>query len=192
MRSRPGSTATPIAPKQRTSTTAWPISGSVRGGSGRLTSVCFNASNFPRSRRSTRRKRRMRVTHRSPRRCSPRAISPGLKPNLCRSKPATRRGRLRAPAELDPFLNRTPRRNLGCRRRRGALEQDPIAAAILKARMRAGLTQQQLADRLHTDQGNIARLERNRSQATVRTLKRVAEATGHELVVNFRRSSNKR
>jgi transcriptional regulator with XRE-family HTH domain len=55
--------------------------------------------------------------------------------------------------------------------------------------MRAGLTQQQLADRLHTDQGNIARLERNRSQATVRTLKRVAEATGHELVINFRRFS---
>jgi ribosome-binding protein aMBF1 (putative translation factor) len=73
-----------------------------------------------------------------------------------------------------------------------APEQDPIAAALLMARMRAGLTQQQLADRLHTDQGNIARLERNRTQATVRTLKRVAEATGHELVVNFRRVSTKR
>ena len=70
-----------------------------------------------------------------------------------------------------------------------APEQDPIAVAILKARIRAGLTQQQLAERLRTDQGNIAWLERNRSQATVRTLKRVADATWHELVINFRRFS---
>jgi transcriptional regulator with XRE-family HTH domain len=69
------------------------------------------------------------------------------------------------------------------------LERDPIAAAILKARISAGLTQQQLGERLHTDQGNIARLECSRTQTTVRTLKRVAEATGHELVVNFRRFS---
>jgi transcriptional regulator with XRE-family HTH domain len=70
--------------------------------------------------------------------------------------------------------------------------RDPVAAAILKARTRAGLTQEELAKRLYTDQGNIARLERNRSQATVRTLRRVAEATGHELVINFRRSAKKR
>jgi ribosome-binding protein aMBF1 (putative translation factor) len=76
--------------------------------------------------------------------------------------------------------------------KRPAIERDPIAAAISKARRRAGLTQRELADRLHTDQGNIARLEGSRSHATVRTLRRVAEATGHELVINFRRPSNKR
>jgi transcriptional regulator with XRE-family HTH domain len=94
------------------------------------------------------------------------------------SWPSSRRSRAPPPKKISrpPAKKRAP-------------EQDPIAAAILKARMRAGLTQQQLADRLHTDQGNIARLERNRSQATVRTLKRVAEATGHELVINFRRFS---
>jgi ribosome-binding protein aMBF1 (putative translation factor) len=70
--------------------------------------------------------------------------------------------------------------------------RDPVAAAILKARTRAGLTQEELAKRLHTDQGNIARLERSRSQATVRTLRRLAEATGHELVINFRRPAKKR
>jgi hypothetical protein len=43
------------------------------------------------------------------------------------------------------------------------LERDPIAAAILKARISAGLTQQQLAERLHTDQGDIARLECSRT-----------------------------
>jgi transcriptional regulator len=47
------------------------------------------------------------------------------------------------------------------------LERDQIAVAILKARMCAGLTQREIADRLHTDHGNIARLERSRTQATM-------------------------
>jgi transcriptional regulator with XRE-family HTH domain len=55
-----------------------------------------------------------------------------------------------------------------------------------KARSAANLTQTQLAERLKTDQGNIARLERGRSQATVRTLQRIGEATGHSLVIDFR------
>jgi ribosome-binding protein aMBF1 (putative translation factor) len=55
---------------------------------------------------------------------------------------------------------------------------DPVAAAILRARTAASLTQTQLAERLKTDQGNIARLERGRTQATIRTLQRVAAATG--------------
>jgi transcriptional regulator with XRE-family HTH domain len=45
--------------------------------------------------------------------------------------------------------------------------------------------QTQLAERLKTDQGNIARLERGGSQATIRTLQRIAEATGHSLIVDF-------
>jgi transcriptional regulator with XRE-family HTH domain len=63
---------------------------------------------------------------------------------------------------------------------------DPIAAAILHARTAANLTQAQLAERLKTDQGNIARLERGQSQATIRTLKRIAEATARSLIVDFR------
>jgi ribosome-binding protein aMBF1 (putative translation factor) len=62
---------------------------------------------------------------------------------------------------------------------------DPVAAAIMRARSAAEITQAQLAERLKTDQGNIARLERGRSQATIRTLKRIAEATGHKLIVDF-------
>ena len=62
---------------------------------------------------------------------------------------------------------------------------DPVAAAIMRARTAANLTQVQLADRLKTDQGFIARLERGRTQATIRTLKRIAEATGHSLIVDF-------
>jgi hypothetical protein len=37
-----------------------------------------------------------------------------------------------------------------------------------------------------TDQGNIARLERGRTQATIRMLQRIAAATGHSLLVEFR------
>ncbi len=60
------------------------------------------------------------------------------------------------------------------------------ADAGIRARPNAGLTQQQLAQRLKTHQGNIARLERNRTHATVRTLQRIATATGHRLVIDFR------
>jgi ribosome-binding protein aMBF1 (putative translation factor) len=93
----------------------------------------------------------------------------------------------RTRAKSTPLLRKSRRPSSKVQR---ASVPDPIAAVILKARVRAGLTQQQLADRLHTDQANIARLERSRTQATVRTLKRIAEATGHELVVNFRRRSS--
>ena len=65
--------------------------------------------------------------------------------------------------------------------------RDPVAAAIVRARMNAELTQEQLAERLKTHQGNIARLEHGRTQATVRTLKRIAAATGHRLIIDFRK-----
>jgi transcriptional regulator with XRE-family HTH domain len=61
-----------------------------------------------------------------------------------------------------------------------------VAAAIVRA---AGTrtTQEQLAQRLSTNQGNIARLERSHSQATVRTLKRFAAATGSLSIFRPRR-----
>jgi transcriptional regulator with XRE-family HTH domain len=49
------------------------------------------------------------------------------------------------------------------------------------------LTQEQLAERLKTHQSTIARLEHGRTQVTVRTLKRIATATGHRLVIDFRK-----
>jgi DNA-binding XRE family transcriptional regulator len=67
-----------------------------------------------------------------------------------------------------------------------APSRDPVAATILRARSAANLTQTQLAERIKTDQGNIARLERGRTQATIRTLQRVAAATGHSLIADFR------
>lgn len=52
---------------------------------------------------------------------------------------------------------------------------------IRQARLEAGLTQAQLAERLGSSQPEVARLERAGANPTVRTLERVLRATGHRL-----------
>ena len=53
-----------------------------------------------------------------------------------------------------------------------------IARAVIKARIAAGLTQEQLAQRMGTTQPVIARLESGRAKPSMSTLLRVAQATG--------------
>lgn len=55
------------------------------------------------------------------------------------------------------------------------------AETIRSARLRAGLTQRELAERLGTTQSAIARLEAADSNPTVSTLERVLDATGHRM-----------
>ena len=55
------------------------------------------------------------------------------------------------------------------------------AALIRRARVDAGLTQQQLAGRLGVSQAALARLERTGTNPTVATLDRVLRATGRRL-----------
>jgi transcriptional regulator with XRE-family HTH domain len=59
------------------------------------------------------------------------------------------------------------------------------AAAMIAARARAGLTQQQLAERVHTTQAVIAGLESGRVKPSTRTLERLAAATGMRLRISF-------
>ena len=67
-----------------------------------------------------------------------------------------------------------------------ALEDEfSLAATLIEARARAGLTQQQLADRMHTTQAVIARLESGRVKPSTRTLQRLAAATGMRLRISF-------
>jgi ribosome-binding protein aMBF1 (putative translation factor) len=67
-----------------------------------------------------------------------------------------------------------------------ALEDEfTLAAAMIEARARAGLTQQQLAERMHTTQAAIARLESGRVKPSTRTLERLAAATGLRLRISF-------
>lgn len=53
-----------------------------------------------------------------------------------------------------------------------------IAAELLRARLRAGLSQAELAARMRTSQSTIARLESGQILPSTKTLLRVARATG--------------
>lgn len=67
-----------------------------------------------------------------------------------------------------------------------ALEEEfALAAAIAEARGRAGLTQEEVAQRMHTTQSNIARLEAGRTTPSTRTLEKFAEAVGARLKISF-------
>lgn len=60
-----------------------------------------------------------------------------------------------------------------------------IARELIAARVRAGLTQAELAEKMHTTQSTIARLESGRALPSLRTLSRYAEATGTRAVVRL-------
>ena len=72
------------------------------------------------------------------------------------------------------------------RREYEALEEEfALASAIIEARSRAGLTQEELAARMETSQSAIARLESGRMIPSGGTLKRFAKATGTRLRISF-------
>ena len=60
-----------------------------------------------------------------------------------------------------------------------------LARQFIKARGAAGLTQQELADRMEISRSHIVRLEGGKMMPSTRTLNRFAEATGHRVVINF-------
>lgn len=60
-----------------------------------------------------------------------------------------------------------------------------LARAVIHARVTAGLTQQQLAQRMKTTQSVIARLESGRTRPSTQTLERLALATGTRLHISF-------
>jgi ribosome-binding protein aMBF1 (putative translation factor) len=67
-----------------------------------------------------------------------------------------------------------------------ALEDEfSLASAMIQARTHAGLTQEQLAERMHATQAVIARLESGRVKPSTRTLERLAAATGMRLRISF-------
>ena len=62
-----------------------------------------------------------------------------------------------------------------------------LARAVIAARVTAGLTQEQLAQRMDTTQSVIARLESGRTRPSTQTLERLAAATGTRLKISFER-----
>ena len=68
-----------------------------------------------------------------------------------------------------------------------ALEPEyKLASALIQLRLSKGLTQQQLAEMLHTKQASIARLESGSSLPSLSTVRRVAEALDAEFDIVLR------
>jgi len=74
-----------------------------------------------------------------------------------------------------------------------ALEEEfVLASAVIEARSRAGLTQQELARKMGTTQPVVARLESGGTRPSMRTLERLAKATGSRLLISFQPRDGKR
>ena len=72
------------------------------------------------------------------------------------------------------------------RREYDALEEEfALASALIAARSQAGLTQDELAEKMDTSQSAIARMESGRTIPSGSTLKRFARATGTRLRITF-------
>lgn len=60
-----------------------------------------------------------------------------------------------------------------------------VARSLIEARKDAGFTQAELAARMKTTQSAVARMESGRVPPSIRTLERVARATGTRLRIHF-------
>jgi ribosome-binding protein aMBF1 (putative translation factor) len=65
-----------------------------------------------------------------------------------------------------------------------------LATALIEARTRAEMTQEQVAQAMGTTQAAIARLESGRTKPSTRTLERFARATGMRLRISFEEPTN--
>ncbi len=74
-----------------------------------------------------------------------------------------------------------------------ALEEEfVLASVVMDVRNRAGLTQEELARKMGTTQPVVARLEGGGTRPSMRTLERLAEATGSRLLIRFEPREGKR
>jgi transcriptional regulator with XRE-family HTH domain len=64
-------------------------------------------------------------------------------------------------------------------------EEFILASAVVELRSRAGLTQEELARKMGTTQPVVARLESGRARPSMRTLERLAQATGSRVRISF-------
>jgi len=79
------------------------------------------------------------------------------------------------------------------RRAYDALDEEfALAAALIDARGQAGLSQEDVAERMRTSQQTVSRLEGGRANPSVGTLRRYAKATGTRLKISFERAKTAR
>ena len=72
----------------------------------------------------------------------------------------------------------------------GMAKEFEIASAIIAARTQAGLTQSELAQKMGAKQSQVARWEGGEQNATIKTLMRIAEATGTHLKISFEKTQS--
>ena len=73
----------------------------------------------------------------------------------------------------------------------GLAPEFELARALIEVRLKAGLTQEQLARRMNTTQPAIARLEGGQTSPSTKTLERLAQATGTHLRITFETSKKR-
>ena len=61
-----------------------------------------------------------------------------------------------------------------------------VIEAILEARVKKGMTQEQIAKKVGTKQSAIARLESGNANPTIGFLQKLAQALGKRLVIQFK------
>lgn len=104
------------------------------------------------------------------------------------AKPRPRKARLIAHDALFAKWRREP----AYRQARAELADEfDLVAELIRARTAAGLTQQQVAERMQTTQPAIARLESGGRVPSTRTLQRYAKAIGHRLRISLEPDSSK-
>jgi ribosome-binding protein aMBF1 (putative translation factor) len=63
--------------------------------------------------------------------------------------------------------------------------ENALLREMIAARVRKGLTQAELAQRMGTKQSGIARIESGRISPSIKTLRKLAEVTGSRLVLRL-------
>ncbi len=86
-----------------------------------------------------------------------------------------------------PALLRDPEFAKACEE---SAEEFALARAIIKARVDAGLSQQDLAEKMATTQSTVARLESGRHLPSMSTLKKLSSATGTRLSIHLERAGS--
>lgn len=83
---------------------------------------------------------------------------------------------------FDVHMREMDRRNPTFRKASGnALAKLPVSTQLAIARREAGLTQDQVARRLHVSQSAVAQVERADGNPTVETVVRIARLLGYQL-----------
>ena len=67
-----------------------------------------------------------------------------------------------------------------------------LAHQLIETRIKSGLSQEELAQKMGTSQSSIARLESGASLPSIRTLMKFAEATDSEFQISFKRLSRRK